>query len=78
MRTHPKAWTYGITGVTLLAALALFFAPHFRDPSVAAPRTVTKPVALTTAPDVQPARIVPADVLGNGTRWAPLTGDGSN
>jgi hypothetical protein len=27
---------------------------------------------------VEPMRIVPADVFGQGASWSPLTGDGSN
>jgi hypothetical protein len=30
------------------------------------------------APAVEPMKIVPADVLGPGVSWSPLTGDGSN
>jgi hypothetical protein len=30
------------------------------------------------APAVEPMKIVPADVLGTGVSWSPLTGDGSN
>ena len=30
------------------------------------------------APVVDPMKIVPADVLGSGVPWSPLTGDGSN
>jgi hypothetical protein len=30
------------------------------------------------APAVEPMKIVPADVLGAGVPWSPLTGDGSN
>jgi redox-regulated HSP33 family molecular chaperone len=29
-------------------------------------------------PAVEPMKIVPADVLGTGASWSPLTGDGSN
>ena len=29
-------------------------------------------------PAVEPMKIVPADVLGTGVSWSPLTGDGSN
>lgn len=29
-------------------------------------------------PAVEPMKIVPADVLGAGVSWSPLTGDGSN
>jgi hypothetical protein len=29
-------------------------------------------------PAVDPMKIVPADVLGPGVPWSPLTGDGSN
>lgn len=29
-------------------------------------------------PAVEPKKIVPADVLGPGVSWSPLTGDGSN
>jgi hypothetical protein len=29
-------------------------------------------------PGVEPMKIVPADVLGPGVSWSPLTGDGSN
>ena len=30
------------------------------------------------APVADPLKIVPADVLGSGVPWSPLTGDGSN
>jgi hypothetical protein len=30
------------------------------------------------APAVKPMKIAPADVLGPGVSWSPLTGDGSN
>jgi hypothetical protein len=29
-------------------------------------------------PAAEPMKIVPADVLGTGASWSPLTGDGSN
>ena len=76
MRSHPKAWTLGLAGVTLIVALALFFSPQFRDRSVAAPRPAPAPSAPSATPHYAP--IAPADVLGTGTPWAPATGDGSN
>ena len=39
--------------------------------SVDSPRNVAVPA-------VEPMKIVPADVLGTGATWSPLTGDGSN
>jgi hypothetical protein len=39
--------------------------------SVDSPRNVAVPA-------VEPMKIVPADVLGTGAPWSPLTGDGSN
>ena len=76
MRSHPKAWTLGLVGLTLIVALGLFFSPQFRDRSVAAPRPAPAPSA-HNAP-TQYAPIAPADVLGTATPWAPATGDGSN
>ena len=78
MRTHPKAWTYGIVGATLVVALTLFFTPYLRNTSVAAPKAAPSSLAQTTSPVIETTRIVPAEVLGNGFPWAPLTGDGSN
>ncbi len=75
MRSHPKAWTLGLVGVTLTVALALFFSPQLRHHSVAAPHPAPAPLA-QGGPHYAP--IAPADVLGTGTLWAPVTGDGSN
>jgi hypothetical protein len=76
MRNHPRIWTAGLAGITLIAALALFLSPTFREPSVARSH-VAAPVAVQQNA-AQPLHIAPADVLGTGTPWAPLTGDGSN
>lgn len=76
MRTHPKIWTAGIAGITLIAALALFLSPQFREPSIARSNAAA-PVPVQQSV-VQHVPIAPADVLGTGTPWAPLTGDGSN
>ena len=77
MRNHPKIWTAGIAGITLIAALALFLSPQFREHSMASSH-VSAPAAAQQQNTAPPIHIAPADVLGTGTPWAPLTGDGSN
>jgi hypothetical protein len=77
MRTHPKTWTLGIAGITLIVALVLFLGPQSsRDLAAVTP---DKPVPATAQKEAPVYGLVaPADVLGTGTPWAPLTGDGSN
>ena len=62
---------------TLRAALVLFLSPQFRERSLASSR-VSAPAAVQQPSAPQTLHIAPADVLGTGTPWAPLTGDGSN
>ena len=71
-----KIWTAGSVAVVLLAG-AFFLLPKGSHDSDAVAGPVNPVVAeQTTAPDQW--KIVPADVLANDVRWAPLTGDGSN
>ena len=62
---------------TLIAALVLFLSPQFRERSLASSH-VSAPVAVQQQNAAETLHIAPADVLGTGTPWAPLTGDGSN
>jgi hypothetical protein len=72
-RLLPRAL---IAGGLLVAALigATFFTPQSglaHKASVDSSRSAVVTAAETT-------KIVPADVLGTGVSWSPLTGDGSN
>ncbi len=76
-RTYSsKIWALAIA-TALTAACAIFFAPHFTQ-STAARHAQKTAASAKPAPAVETNRIAPADVLGTGVQWAPLTGDGSN
>jgi hypothetical protein len=79
MQNRPKTWGL-LVAAALTAAFAIFFAPHVTQ-SIAArdAQKVTASVNRSaTAVAIDTRRIAPADVLGTGVHWAPLTGDGSN
>jgi hypothetical protein len=75
MRQRSRVWTYGITAVALIVAVALFWQQRHQSEAVAGHTVVSK----SLPPTVETKKIAPADVLGTGVvHWAPLTGDGSN
>jgi uncharacterized protein (UPF0335 family) len=65
-----------IAGGLLVAALigATFVTPQSR----LAHKAFVDSSGSGAVPAVEPMKIVPADVLGTGVSWSPLTGDGSN
>jgi hypothetical protein len=72
-RLLPRAL---IAGGLLVAALigATFVTPQ----SGLAHKAFVDSPRSAAAAAAQPMKIVPADVLGTGLSWSPLTGDGSN
>jgi hypothetical protein len=72
-RLFPRAL---IAGGVLAAALigATFFTPQ----SGLAHKAIVDSSASAAVAAAEPMKIVPADVLGTGASWSPLTGDGSN
>jgi hypothetical protein len=70
-----RSKTLLLASVVLAAAFVILNLPHAPTATVAADgpnTTVVKHYAPASAID----RIVPADTLDAGTRWAPLTSDG--
>jgi hypothetical protein len=72
-RLFPRAL---IAGGLLAAALiaATFVTPQ----SGLAHKAIADSSASAAVAAAEPMKIVPADVLGTGASWSPLTGDGSN
>ena len=74
MPQRSRAWPYAVLALALIAGLTLLW--HERRGSEAAAANQT--IITKTTPPLETNKIEPADVLGTGVQWAPLTGDGSN
>jgi hypothetical protein len=61
-----------------LLAAALIGASFVTPQSGLAHKAVVESSRSAAVAAVQPMKIVPAQVLGTGASWSPLTGDGSN
>jgi hypothetical protein len=76
MRSYPKIWTVAMIGFVAFA-MSVLFGPHGRD-LTAHPRDPAPTLAAKAAAEPQYVPVAPADVLGTGTPFAPLTEEGSN